>query len=100
MDTFNVEQCAAFLHVDRTTILKLAGDGALPGAKIGREWVFLKDDVVDFFRAEVRRQQQERTERKQAASDLTIAVSATRSAPVSLVRKSRGRRAPSYLSSM
>jgi hypothetical protein len=50
MRTFDLIECAEFLKVDRNTAMKLAGTGELPGAKIGRAWVFLEDDVVGFLR--------------------------------------------------
>jgi hypothetical protein len=50
MRTFDLIECADFLKVDRNTAMKLAGTGELPGAKIGRAWVFLEDDVVSFLR--------------------------------------------------
>jgi excisionase family DNA binding protein len=63
MKTLDVDETADFLKVDRTTVLNLAGTGGLPGAKIGRAWVFLLDDLVDYLRGEVRQQQRERQDR-------------------------------------
>lgn len=56
MKTFDLIECAEFLKVDRTTVLKLAGSGEIPGAKIGRAWVFLEDDVVAFLRRRINEQ--------------------------------------------
>lgn len=56
MKTFDIIECADFLKVDRTTILKLAGAGEIPGAKIGRSWVFLEDDIVSFLRKKAQEQ--------------------------------------------
>ena len=50
MKTFDLIECADFLKVDRNTVMKLAGRGELLGAKIGRAWVFLEEDVVAFLR--------------------------------------------------
>jgi excisionase family DNA binding protein len=58
--TFDINEVAAFLKVDRTTALSLAGSGQLPGAKIGRAWVFLESDVVAYLKGEVERQSEER----------------------------------------
>jgi hypothetical protein len=57
MRTLNINECAEFLKINVTTASELAAGGTLPGAKIGRAWVFLEDDLVDYLRAEVRRQQ-------------------------------------------
>lgn len=56
MRTFDLIECAEFLKVDRNTAMKLAGTGELPGAKIGRAWVFLEDDVVTFLRKKTQEQ--------------------------------------------
>lgn len=56
MKTYDINEAADFLKVDRTTALSLAGTGELPGAKIGRAWVFLESDLVEYLRDKVRRQ--------------------------------------------
>ena len=60
MRTLDLEECAEFLKVNRATALELAGKGELPGAKIGRAWVFLEDDLVEYLRVKVKQQQRER----------------------------------------
>jgi len=60
MKTLDIDECAEFLKVDKSTALKLAASGALPGARIGRAWVFLLDDLTEYLRAEARRQMRER----------------------------------------
>jgi excisionase family DNA binding protein len=62
MNTYDIAEAADFLKVDRTTVLELAGLGELPGAKVGRAWVFLESDLVDYLRDRVRRQTNERRE--------------------------------------
>jgi excisionase family DNA binding protein len=37
-----VKQLAAYLSVNERTVLKLVGDGALPGVKVGNQWRFRK----------------------------------------------------------
>ena len=56
MKSLDIDECAAFLKVDRSTALRLAGAGELLGAKIGRAWVFLEDDVVAYLREQIRAQ--------------------------------------------
>lgn len=56
MRTFDLLECADFLKVDRNKVLTLAGRGELRGAKIGRAWVFLEDDVVAFLRKQIQEQ--------------------------------------------
>ena len=56
MRTFDLQECADFLKVDRTTAMKLAQQGDIVGARIGRAWVFLEDDVVAFLREQAQQQ--------------------------------------------
>ena len=46
-----VRELAEYMQMNERTILKLAGSGALPGAKIGSQWRF-KRDVIDAWLAE------------------------------------------------
>lgn len=63
-DTLDVHQAAAMLHADEETVLNLARCGELPGAKIGRSWVFLHSDILDFLRLRI---QADTAQRRQAA---------------------------------
>ena len=85
MQTLDINECAEFLKVHPTTILELAASGELPGAKIGRAWVFLQDDLIEYLRSKVRQQVAERkqtTHLHRAAArqveDVTVSLSATR----------------------
>lgn len=39
-------QVAAFLHIHVKTVYRLAGEGTIPGSKIGRSWRFIKKDIL------------------------------------------------------
>jgi excisionase family DNA binding protein len=73
MKTLDIDECADFLKVDKSTALKLASTGELPGARIGRAWVFLLDDLTDYLRNEVRRQRAERQARAGVMQELQVA---------------------------
>ncbi|MFC4637622.1 helix-turn-helix domain-containing protein [Deinococcus hohokamensis] len=45
-----LEELAAFLKVSETTAYQLVRGGELPGRKVGREWRFWKDSVVQWLR--------------------------------------------------
>lgn len=60
MRTMDINECADFLKVHPATAQILAAAGALPGAKIGRSWVFLEDDLIEYLRTQTRKQQRER----------------------------------------
>ena len=51
LKTYDINEAADFLKVDRSTALDLAGNGTLPGAKVGRAWVFLEQDLADYVRS-------------------------------------------------
>jgi excisionase family DNA binding protein len=78
--TYDINEAADFLKVDRSTALDLVGSGELPGAKIGRAWVFLESDLIDYLRDKVRRQTNERKEeaarRQRGAKDPQFYVAA------------------------
>jgi excisionase family DNA binding protein len=56
----DINEVADFLKVDRSTALQLAAEGVRPGAKVGRAWVFLEDEVVNYLRDVMRSQTQGR----------------------------------------
>lgn len=51
MDTLNLVQAGDFLKMHPEEVRKRVKQGLLPGAKIGRAWVFLEDDLANFIRA-------------------------------------------------
>lgn len=48
-DVLTVDELAAWLQTDAGTIAKLADDGELPGRKLGDEWRFARDAVLDWL---------------------------------------------------
>jgi excisionase family DNA binding protein len=48
-DVLNVDELAGWLQTDAETITKLADDGELPGRKLGDEWRFARDAVLDWL---------------------------------------------------
>lgn len=73
MKTLDIDECAEFLKVDRTTVMRLAGIGELPGAKIGRAWVFLQDDLVAYLRTKVNQQMRLRAAEQEIDEHLATA---------------------------
>ena len=63
MKTYTLADAAAVLNVARETMLALAASGAVPGAKIGSQWVFDEGDLQAYLRAQIEKQTQERIER-------------------------------------
>ena len=56
MRTLDIHAAADALKVHTNTILDLAGRGVLPGAKIGRSWVFREEDVESYLVRQIKEQ--------------------------------------------
>ena len=52
MKTFNLREAAAFLHMHPEEVRTRAKRGIVPGAKIGRCWVFIDVDLAEFIRSQ------------------------------------------------
>ena len=50
MNTLDLEEAAAFLKCSDDTIRELVASGQLPGAKVGRKWVFIDVDLLEWLR--------------------------------------------------
>jgi len=49
--TLGLIQAAAFLKLHPEELRRRAKAGMIPGAKVGRAWVFLQDDLADYLRS-------------------------------------------------
>lgn len=52
MDTLTLQEAAALLKIHPVTLLEKAHAGIVPGAKIGKCWVFVKVDLIEFIRSQ------------------------------------------------
>lgn len=50
MKTFNLKEAAEFLKMHPETVRYRTKAGDLPGAKPGKNWVFLEEDLVEWIR--------------------------------------------------
>lgn len=67
MKTLTLQEAAAFLKIHPVTLLGKVNAGVVPGAKIGKRWVFVDVDLVEYLRSNYRRQvSSDSTERKEA----------------------------------
>lgn len=80
-ETLDVAEAAALLRAEPETIMQLARKGTIPGTRIGKSWVFLREDVIAFLKEEIAKDTEER--RRHRAS------SSTRAVVVATPRKSR-----------
>jgi hypothetical protein len=51
MKTLNLQEAAAFLQMHPEEVRTRTKRGLIPGAKIGRRWVFIEDDLAEFVRS-------------------------------------------------
>ena len=49
--TFSLVEAAAFLKIHPEELRQRAKAGLIPGAKVGRAWVFLQDDLAAYLRS-------------------------------------------------
>lgn len=59
MSTLDLTQAAMLLHCDPETVRGKVASGEIPGAKIGRAWVFIEVDLIDWLRTQYGKTQQE-----------------------------------------
>ena len=88
--TLDLREAADFLKVSEATAQEMAATGELPGAKIGRAWVFLLDDLADWLRQQVRAQREERRAQRGVVSERSPEPSAR-------VHRKRGKASPPAL---
>ena len=53
MNTLNVEEAAALLHLNVKRVQSLAREGKLPAARVGRKWLFRRHDLEALLGAPV-----------------------------------------------
>lgn len=51
--TLGIDEAAALLHAETATVMQFARRGELPGTRIGKSWVFLREDVIAFLRQHI-----------------------------------------------
>ncbi len=55
-ETMDSEECAALLRCSIDQVEELVRNGDIPGVKLGRGWLFVRADLLDYI-AELARQQ-------------------------------------------
>lgn len=51
MKTLNLNQAAELLRIHPITLQRCAASGEIPGAKVGRAWVFVDADLIEYIRS-------------------------------------------------
>ena len=50
LETVDIEEAAHLVKAEIDTIQQLARTGEIPGAKVGKSWVFFRSDVLAYLR--------------------------------------------------
>lgn len=58
MDTINSEECAILLHCTTVQVEELARAGEIPGLKLGRSWLFVRADLLNYLAEKARTEAQ------------------------------------------
>ena len=53
MNTLDLEQAAILLKMHPVTLRQKARAGVIPGAKLGRCWVFVEIDLIEYVRVTI-----------------------------------------------
>ena len=51
MSTLTLQEAARLLKIHPVTLQEKARSGEIPGAKIGRSWVFVEIDLLEYIRS-------------------------------------------------
>ncbi len=51
-ETLTLKKAAAFLNLSPEALRRKAKAGEIPGAKIGKRWIFLQEDLVEYIRSQ------------------------------------------------
>ena len=71
MNTLDLDEAAAFLKCSDDTVRELALAGELPAAKVGRRWVFVDVDLVEWLRTQYAKGKQPCHSTKSAISGIS-----------------------------
>ena len=48
--TLNIDEACQLLHTHKSTLYQKIASGEIPAARIGRSWIFVELDLVDYIR--------------------------------------------------
>jgi excisionase family DNA binding protein len=49
-EIFSLDGVRKFLHISPNTAKELAESGAIPGRRIGKNWKFYREDIIEWVR--------------------------------------------------
>lgn len=69
-DTIGSDECAELLRCTPEQVEELARAGDIPGLKIGRGWLFVRHDLIDYLAEKAREEAQERRSKRQRPANV------------------------------
>lgn len=78
------KECAQLLHCTAEQVEELARNGEIPATKIGRSWLFVREDLLVYLAEKARAEAEERRSRRQKAATEPPTPTQRRRAPPSL----------------
>lgn len=85
IETMNSEQCGELLHCTPKHVEELAREGEIPGTKIGREWIFVRADLLAYLAERGREEAAERRRKRTAGAVQSAPIKSRRRAPPALL---------------
>lgn len=73
-EILDAAETAALLHAEAETILQLARNGTLPGTRIGKAWIFLREDVMAFLKEQIAKDTSDRRRLQSTRSPCAVMV--------------------------
>lgn len=86
-DTIDTDECAMLLRCSTDTIEEMARGGEIPGLKIGRTWLFIRQDLLAYLAEKARREAEERRSKRQPGVTPITARPRRRQPPVLMTSK-------------
>jgi excisionase family DNA binding protein len=80
-DTIDSEECAALLRCTPEQVEELARAGDIPGLKIGRGWLFVRTDLLDYLAQKAREEAAERRSKRAVQSVVPSPIKQRRQVP-------------------
>lgn len=68
LETLGSDECAALLRCTPKHVEELAREGEIPGVKIGREWLFVRADLLAFLAERARAEAADRRNLRTASA--------------------------------
>ncbi|MNY06749.1 Helix-turn-helix domain protein [compost metagenome] len=81
-ETINSEECAELMRCTAERIEEMARAGEIPGLKIGRNWLFVRSDLLAYLAEKAREEAQMRRMKRQPHAPMPLAKPRRQTPPV------------------